>query len=259
MSKKLQPERLQKVLANLGRGSRREIEQWIREQRITVNGRVAQLGDQITLEDKVTINGRPVRFPEEKFQTRVILYHKPVGEICSHNDVTGEGSVFQNLPKLPGGRWIGVGRLDVSSSGLLLFTNDGALANKLMHPSSNIQREYVVRVLGEASEEVLQNLTAGVQLEDGIARFEHIVRSESKGVNHWYYVVVTEGRNRLVRRLWESQGMKVNRLKRVRYGHIILGSMPKQGGHRELTQKEINPFLALLTTEEDADDSKVLK
>ncbi len=233
-------EKLQKVLARQGLGSRREMERWIEDGRITVNQKTATIGDRVTVKDHIEVDGKPLNVPQEKTKTRVILYHKQIGEICSHNDVAGKGSVFDHLPDLESGRWISVGRLDVNSSGLLLFTNDGDLAHRLMHPSSQFEREYAVRVLGQASEETLKTLTTGVTLEDGEARFEHIVPIESSGANHWYYVVVTEGRNRLVRRLWESQGMAVNRLKRVRYGNIILGSTPKAGGFRELTSQELS-------------------
>lgn len=233
-------EKLQKVLARQGLGSRREMERWIEEGRIRVNQKTATIGDRVTTKDYIEVDGRPLNLPQEKTKTRVILYHKQIGEICSHNDAAGKGSVFDHLPELESGRWISVGRLDVNTSGLLLFTNDGDLAHRLMHPSSQVEREYAVRVLGKASEDTLIALTRGVTLEDGEARFEHIVARESKGVNHWYYVVVTEGRNRLVRRLWESQGMVVNRLKRVRYGNVILGSTPKAGAFRELTSQELN-------------------
>lgn len=244
-------DKIQKILANLGYGSRREIERWITEGRIKIGNRLAKLGDRASSFDVISVNGRIIHAATEPVERRVILYHKPIGEICSHRDEEGKGSVFDRLPGLPAGsgRWISVGRLDVNTSGLLLFTNDGALANQLMHPSSCVEREYVVRVLGKAGPQILERLTRGVMLEDGMARFEHIVEASDKeksGVNHWYYVVVTEGRNRLVRRLWESQDFKVNRLKRVRYGSVILGSMPKQKDYRELTQGEINSLVASL-------------
>jgi 23S rRNA pseudouridine2605 synthase len=232
-------EKLQKVLARLGYGSRREMERWIEDGLIEVNGTVATIGARVSERDTISVEGEAIHLSEQQQKTRVILYHKPIGEICSHRDDEGGGSVFDNLPRLDSGRWISVGRLDVNTSGLLLLTNDGDLANKLMHPSSQIEREYAVRVLGEASEATLKKLTAGVQLEDGMARFEHIVDRGGKGANHWYYVVVTEGRNRLVRRLWESQRHAVSRLKRVRYGKVILGSTPKQGEHKELSTGEI--------------------
>lgn len=238
-SGKYMSEKLQKVLARLGFGSRREMETWIEEGRIRIGDRTATIGDRVTTEDQITVDGIQIELEDRPVTTEVILYHKPVGEICSHYDATGEGSVFDNLPRLKHGRWIAVGRLDVNTSGLLLFTNNGDLANRLMHPSYHVEREYAVRVLGKAEDEVLKRLTTGVELEDGLARFEHIVERDSSGSNHWYYVVVTEGRNRLVRRMWESQSMAVNRLKRVRFGPIILGSLPKQGDYRPLTTKEL--------------------
>lgn len=239
-------EKLQKVLARLGYGSRREMERWIEEGLVEVNSEVATIGARVSEVDSITVKGKTIQLAEQQQTTRVILYHKPVGEICSRRDDEGGGSVFDNLPKLNSGRWISVGRLDVNSSGLLLLTNDGDLANKLMHPSSNIEREYAVRILGEASEETLKKLTTGVQLDDGMARFEHIVAGGGKGANHWYYVVVNEGRNRLVRRLWESQHHAVSRLKRVRYGKLILGSTPKQGEFKELSSAEIAQLLTSL-------------
>jgi len=232
-------EKLQKVLARLGYGSRREMERWIAEGLIGVNGVLATTGQRVSDRDTITVKGKTIQLADEKQETRVILYHKPVGEICSHRDDEGGGSIFDHLPPLKSGRWISVGRLDVNTSGLLLLTNDGDLANKLMHPSFQVEREYAVRVLGTATEETLKKLTEGVMLEDGMARFEHIVDRGGKGANHWYYVVVTEGRNRLVRRLWESQHQAVSRLKRVRYGKIILGSTPRQGEYKELSASEI--------------------
>lgn len=246
-------DKVQKILANLGYGSRREMERWITEGRIKINNRLAKLGDRVSSFDTLSVDGKVIHASTEPLERQVILYHKAIGEICSHRDDEGKGSVFDRLPVLPAGsgRWVSVGRLDVNTSGLLLFTNDGALANQLMHPSSCIEREYAVRVLGKAGNQILERLTRGVMLDDGMARFEHIVEGSEKeksGVNHWYYVVVTEGRNRLVRRLWESQDLKVNRLKRVRYGSVILGSMPKQGHCRELTVGEINSLVATLKT-----------
>ncbi len=247
-------EKLQKVLARLGYGSRREMERWIQEGRIQVNGVVATIGSRVAATDVLRIDNKTIQLPEEQHEMRVIMYHKPVGEICSRRDHEGGGSVFDRLPKLSSGRWISIGRLDVNTSGLLLFTNDGDVANKLMHPSFQVQREYAVRVLGQASDATLKKLTEGVMLEDGLARFEHIVDGGGKGSNHWYYVVVTEGRNRLVRRLWESQHHAVSRLKRVRYGNIILGSMPRQGGWQELTPGEIKVLMADLEKQDSATD-----
>lgn len=231
-------EKIQKVLANHGLGSRREIEAWIRDQRVCVNGKTAQIGDRITADDVVSVDGRELDL-SRRIETRVILYNKPEGEICSADDPEGRPSVYQKLPRLKTGKWISIGRLDLNTSGLLLFTNDGALANRLMHPRYAIEREYVVRVLGHATPEILETLRKGVMLEDGEARFDDIVDHKSNGANHWYYVLVKEGRNRLVRRLFESQDLKVNRLKRVRYGPIVLGSMPRSGCWRDLSRQEL--------------------
>ncbi|WP_241505970.1 23S rRNA pseudouridine(2605) synthase RluB [Parahaliea mediterranea] len=231
-------EKLQKVLARTGLGSRREMERWIEEGRITVNGKPAQLGDRVDDSARLAIDGRPLdRTPAE--ETRCILYHKPTGEVCSRRDPQRRRTVFDRLPKLKAGRWISIGRLDYNTSGLLLFTTDGELANALMHPSSNIEREYMVRVMGDVREEHLEALLKGVMLEDGLARFTDIQDGGGDGINHWYYVVIMEGRNREVRRLWESQGLTVSRLKRVRYGEVFIPSRVKQGQWTELETKEV--------------------
>lgn len=216
-------EKLQKVLARAAIGSRREMERWIEEGRIKVNGRIAQLGDRVTETDKIFIdNKRIYTVPAEEKKTRVLIYHKPEGEICTRHDPEGRSSVFEKLPALRGERWILVGRLDINSSGLLLFTTNGELANRLMHPSRAIEREYAVRVLGEVDAATIQQLLVGVELEDGLAKFDRIAEAGGDGANHWYHVVLQEGRNREVRRLWESQGVRVSRLIRVRYGIITL-------------------------------------
>ncbi|TXS96242.1 pseudouridine synthase [Parahaliea maris] len=231
-------EKLQKVLARTGLGSRREMERWIEEGRIAVDGKPARLGDRVDDSARIAIDGRPLdRAPAE--ETRCILYHKPTGEVCSRKDPQGRRTVFQRLPKLKSGRWISIGRLDYNTSGLLLFTTDGELANALMHPSSNIEREYMVRVMGDVRPEHLEALLAGVMLEDGLAKFTDIQDGGGDGINHWYYVVIMEGRNREVRRLWESQGLTVSRLKRVRYGEVFIPSRVKQGQWTELENKEI--------------------
>jgi 23S rRNA pseudouridine2605 synthase len=239
-------ERLQKVLANAGLGSRREIEDWIRAGRVEVDGRVARLGDRVTPEAQIRLDGR--RIAQRRLQTAeryVIMYNKPEGQLVSRDDPEGRDTVFAHLPRLSGGRWIAVGRLDVNSAGLLLFTNDGELANRLMHPRQQIEREYAVRVLGEVTEQMLQRLVQGVELEDGPARCEEIVFSGGEGANRWFHLVIMEGRNREVRRLWEAVGARVNRLKRVRFGPIILDSSVKVGQWRELTAEE---GVALLAT-----------
>lgn len=227
-------EKLQKVLSRAGIASRRAIEAWIADGRISVNGKLAKIGQRVTEKDRIAVDGERVSIDSEKEATRTILYHKPAGEICTRSDPEGRPTVFDALPKLFQGRWISVGRLDVNTSGLLLFTNDGELANRLMHPSGGIAREYAVRVLGIVTEKILNRLVEGVRLEDGNARFEEVIDSGGKGANHWYHVVVMEGRNRLVRRLWESQGLKVSRLKRVRFGPVFLEASLRPGHWREL-------------------------
>jgi 23S rRNA pseudouridine2605 synthase len=232
-------ERVQKCLARLGYGSRRGIEKWIKDGRIRINGQRAQLGDQMSLNDEVTLDGNPLQLQQESLETRVLLYHKPPGEICTASDPEGRRSVFESLPRLYSGRWVGVGRLDINTSGLLLFTNDGALANRLMHPSGHMPREYAVRILGEVTPSILKNLTHGVMLDDGDARFEDIVESGGTGANNWFHVVIMQGRNRIVRRLWESQGLKVSRLQRVRFGPIVLPRSLRPGAWIELDTAQI--------------------
>ena len=243
-------DRIQKVLANAGYGSRREIETWIKAGRVKINGKLAKLGDQMTLEDRVQLDGKPLKRLNLKQPPprRVIAYYKPEGEICTRNDPEGRPTVFRKLPRLSGSRWVSVGRLDINSSGLLLFTNDGALANQLMHPSTGVDREYAVRVLGEASDQQLQALRDGVELEDGHARFTDIVASGGEGANHWYHVVLMEGKNREVRRLFESQGLPVNRLIRVRYGPYILERKHRVGQIRELDNKDIEQLKSYTVT-----------
>ena len=233
-------EKLQKVLARIGLGSRREMERVIIEGQVTVNGKVAKIGDRVSASDNIQFNGRPVSGMLKKSQaTRVILYNKAEGEICSRSDPEGRPSVYRRLPKLPMGRWIGVGRLDFNTTGLLLFTNNGELANRLMHPSSQIDREYLVRVQGAIDDDMLERLREGVLLEDGLAKFTDIQHAPSEGGNQWYYCVVMEGKNREVRRLWESQGLRVSRLKRVRFGNIFIPSYVRMGQWVELNEREL--------------------
>lgn len=245
MAKSPKPtEKLQKVLANAGLASRREIERWITQGRVTVDGVRANIGDRVHLKQSIAVDRRVIRLTEQQ-PTQVLMYHKPIGEICSRQDPQNRPTVFENLPSLPHGRWLSVGRLDINTSGLLLFTNDGALAHQLMHPKSQIEREYLVRISGRVDVEVLERLAQGVVLDDGPARFEHIVEMGGKGVNHWYAVVVMEGRNRLVRRLWQSQGFSVNRLKRVRFGPIFLEQSLKPGCYELLTENQLQQLTAL--------------
>ncbi|WP_317929299.1 23S rRNA pseudouridine(2605) synthase RluB [Halioxenophilus sp. WMMB6] len=232
-------EKIQKVLARAGLGSRREMERAISQGEVLVNGKPATLGDRVGSEDKLQFRGKVVDNAAAEDKLRVLLYNKPEGEICSRSDPEGRRTVYDRLPKLKAGRWISVGRLDFNTSGLLLFTNDGELAHKLMHPSSVIDREYLVRVQGEVDDDMKARLVQGVLLDDGVAKFTDIVDGAGEGKNRWFYCVVMEGRNREVRRLWESQGVKVSRLKRVRYGNIFIPSHVRVGQWVELLPKEI--------------------
>ncbi len=228
-------EKIQKILANAGLASRREIENWLREERISVNGQIAKLGDRMTTDDKVRVDGREIKLIKSESQkTRVLLYHKPEGEICSRNDPENRPTIFDHLPLLRNGRWISVGRLDFNTSGVLLLTNDGELAHKLMHPSKEIEREYAVRVQGQVSENMLQTLRKGVLIDGEPAHFDSITDAGGEGSNHWYHVLVKEGRNRIVRKLWESQGVKVSRLIRIRFGIILLPRALRRGKWMEL-------------------------
>lgn len=248
----MSPERLQKLLANAGLGSRRQVEQWIVEGRIKVNGKPARLGDRATDQDRIELDGRPVGQQKLRRNERhVIVYNKAEGELVTRDDPEGRPTVFQRLPKAPEGRWISVGRLDVNSAGLLLLTNDGELANRLMHPKYEIDREYAVRVNGEVTESMVKQLVSGVTLEDGTARFEDVVDSGGEGSNHWFHVVLMEGRNREVRRMWNAVGAQVSRLKRVRYGPIILDSAVKVGQWRELDKEERKALLGAVQMQAD--------
>ena len=240
-------EKLHKVLARSGVGSRREMERWISAGRVAVNGQVATLGDRISESDTVKVDGEDVNLIfDRQAQRRVLVYNKPVGEICTRHDPEGRPTVFRHLPPLKEGRWIAIGRLDINTSGLLLFTTDGELANALMHPSAQIDREYAVRVLGNVDDDMLGRLKEGVLLEDGMARFTDVQFFDGEGANKWYHCVVMEGRNREVRRLWESQEVQVNRLKRVRFGPIFLPSEVKSGMWKEMPIKEVNSLSKML-------------
>lgn len=234
-------ERIQKVLARAGYGSRRQVEAWIKEGRVTRNGEVASLGDQISEGDRLKIDNKPLS-PKRLWQQppqQVILYNKPVGEVCTRHDPEGRKTIFQSLPIPEQGRWVSVGRLDLNTSGLIILTTDGELANRLMHPSNEMDREYAVRVLGDVSKETMQTLRDGVELEDGMAHFSDIQESGGEGANKWFHVVIQEGRNREVRRLWESQGVQVSRLMRVRYGPIIMPSNLRIGHWMKLEGQDL--------------------
>jgi 23S rRNA pseudouridine2605 synthase len=235
------PERLQKWLAGAGLGSRREIEGWIAAGRITVNGRPAALGCVVSGTETITLDGKVLRglSGRRRAGPRVLVYHKPVGEVATRSDPEGRPTVFGALPPVTGGRWISVGRLDVDTAGLLLFTTDGELAHRLMHPSSELVREYAVRVRGQPAAADLERLRTGVELEDGRGRFDSITDEGGEGSNHWYRVTVAEGRNRIVRRLWESVGSQVSRLIRVRFGPLSLPRQLRRGAVRELVGREL--------------------
>ena len=238
-------ERLQKVLSQAGFGSRREMERWIEGGLIQVNGKVATLGMSVGEQDKLCVKGRIIKNPLQlNTKTRILLYHKPIGEISSKKDPKHNKTIFDNLPRITRGRWIQVGRLDINTSGLLLFTNDGELANKLMHPRNNFEREYAVRVYGTVSEEALKNMLKGVELEDGVAKFKSVKYAGGEGTNSWYHVVLTEGRNREVRRLWNSQGVEVSRLIRIRYANINMPKYLGRGQYQEMTSQEVESFMA---------------
>ncbi|UJR54422.1 23S rRNA pseudouridine(2605) synthase RluB [Dickeya zeae] len=236
-------EKLQKVLARAGHGSRREIESMIEAGRISVDGKIATLGDrvEVTRATKIRIDGHVVSVREtEEAVCRVLMYYKPEGELCTRSDPEGRPTVFDRLPRIQGYRWVAVGRLDVNTSGLLLFTTDGELANRLMHPSREVEREYAVRVFGEVGDDKIRQLSKGVQLEDGPAAFRAIRYQGGEGLNQWYNVTLTEGRNREVRRLWEAVGVQVSRLIRVRYGDIQLPKGLPRGGWAEMPLADVN-------------------
>ncbi len=233
-------ERLQKWLAGQGLGSRRQLETVISAGRVTVDGQVAEIGCKVDGDERIEVDGRLIRLPKNQaFRAKALIYHKPSGEICTRSDPQGRPTVFDHLPRLAQGRWIGIGRLDYQTSGLLLMTNDGELANRMMHPSAALPREYSVRVIGEADAAVLRKLRRGVELEDGLAKFDQIEFAGGEALNHWYTVVVSEGRNRLVRRLWEAVGFRVSRLIRIRFGPIRLERSLHIGKNRFLTPAEL--------------------
>jgi len=229
-------ERIQKYLANQGAGSRRQIDALLQQGRISVNGKTAKPGDQIDGREKIAIDGKLLRLQRQLAKPKILMYHKPVGQVCSRADPEGREDVYRHLPPLQHGRWVSIGRLDLNTSGLLLFTNDGELANRLMHPSYEVEREYAVRVHGAVSHDMLQRLRDGVTLDDGAAHFDDILDSGGSGTNHWYHVVLKEGRNREVRRLWEAVGVEVSRLVRVRYEQFKLPKWLKPGKSRLLDE-----------------------
>lgn len=250
-------ERIQKILAHAGLGSRREIESWIEQGEVRINGANAKPGDRYRPGDQIWVKGRPVNLDKRLNQeTRVLIYHKPIGEIVTRRDPEGRPVVFTQLPRLEKGRWIAIGRLDINTQGLLLVTNNGELANRLMHPSQQIEREYAVRIFGNVPDEALERLKRGITLEDGTARFTTVYPAGGEGANHWYKVTVNEGRNRLVRRLFEAQNFTVSRLIRLRYGNILLPPRLKARTFSELSATDLKALMASVGLQENPGSSR---
>ena len=250
-------EKLQKILARAGFGSRRSVEALITEGLVKVNGRTAKLGDRATAADKIKVKDQAVKESRlQKQPTQVILYNKPEGKVCTRNDDKGRETIFQQLPRIINGRWISIGRLDLNTSGLLILTNNGELANRMMHPSYEVEREYTVRVFGEVSDEALKQVVKGVQLDDGPARFNKVTKMqtslENESINKWYKVTIKEGRYREVRRIWEAVGVQVSRLHRVRYGQFTIPRNLRKGKTEELTWKQVNQLLKSVDLKEEA-------
>ncbi|GKT12257.1 MAG: 23S rRNA pseudouridine2605 synthase [Thiomicrorhabdus sp.] len=248
-------EKLQKILARAGFGSRRSVEPLIAEGLVKVNGRVAKLGDRATPDDRIMVRDQPVKESRlGKQPTTVILYNKPEGRICTRNDEKGRETIFEQLPRIFNGRWISIGRLDLNTSGLMILTNNGELANRMMHPSYEMEREYTVRVFGDVTEATIKLMMKGVQLEDGLARFTRIqkMQKDEEGQNNWYRVTLKQGKYREVRRIWESQGHPVSRLHRVRYGSFIIPKNLRKGKTEELTWKQVNLLLKSVELPEEA-------
>ena len=247
-------DKLQKLLAHAGYGSRREIETWITDGRVTVNGKRAKLGDRADAADRVLVDGKLAHLTVQQTETiKAIVYHKPEGEICTRNDPKGRPTIFENLPAIPGGRWVSVGRLDINTSGLILLTNNGELANKLMHPSTGLEREYLVRIRGEASAETISKLTReGVDIDGKPAKFDKVVPADmsEEGTNHWYRVVIREGRYREVRRMWDAVGHTVSRLKRIRYGTVRLTRDIKRGQHAKIAPMQLEKLVTSVDLQE---------
>lgn len=236
-------DKLQKIMAAAGIASRRESERWIEAGRVSVNGKISSIGDRASTNDTIRVDGKPIRMTKpEDFKRVMIVYHKPEGEISTRKDPEGRPTIFDTLPKIRNSRWLSVGRLDFNTSGLIFFTNDGEIANKLMHPSLEIVRKYAVRVRGQVHDEMIQSLLEGVELEDGLARFESIEVAGGERSNHWFHVTLREGKNREVRRLWEAFDVQVSRLHRIQYGPFELPRALKKGRWRELTREELAEF-----------------
>ena len=238
-------QRIQKYLANLGLGSRRQIEQWIVEGRIRVDGKQASLGDKVSTNSRISLNGRPIRRQATFNNVRMLAYNKPEGEVCTRSDPQKRPTVFRNLPRTKGERWVSVGRLDINTRGLLLFTNNGELANLLMHPRQGIEREYLCRIFGNVEADSIEHLTSGVTIDGKLMSFNKVKKQRGEGKNTWYAVSLSQGRYREVRKLWESVGCQVSRLIRVRYGNLSLPRKLKLGQYMELSSKDIQSIRSL--------------
>jgi 23S rRNA pseudouridine2605 synthase len=239
-------QKLHKILAQAGLGSRRTMEEWIRAGRVSVNGAAAGIGTRVTSRDVIRVGRRVVRWPAPQRLPRIVLYHKPEGEIVSRDDPQERSSVFDGMPRIRGGKWLAVGRLDYNTGGLLVFTTSGELANRMMHPRFGLEREYAVRLLGQLSPDRIDQLRTGVELDDGVARCLAVEDGGGEGRNHWYRIVLAEGRNRIVRRMFEALGMTVSRLMRVRFGSLRLPPRLKRGQWREMAPEEVGEFLRSL-------------
>lgn len=236
-------EKLQKFLANRGYGSRRQVEQWISDGRVRLNNSVAKIGDRVSINDSIFLDNKKVR-SRELVETHIIVYNKPEGLVSTTNDTRGRPLVFDNLPPLKRGKWISVGRLDINTSGLMLFTSNGELANRLMHPKYSIDRKYLVRVYGKVEKKNIEALKKGILIGDEYSRFKNIeykneVLKDQVRLNNWFQVTLGSGKNREVRSLWESQGFEVSRLKRISYGPVILPSFVRPGNYSYLSEKEV--------------------
>jgi 23S rRNA pseudouridine2605 synthase len=250
-------QKLHKVLAQAGVGSRREMETWIKEGKVTVNGAVATVGTRVVPADLIRIGRRTIRWPGTHRLPRVLVYHKPEGEIVSRDDPEGRASVFEKLPQLRGAKWLAVGRLDYNTSGLLLFTTSGELANRMMHPRFAVEREYAVRIVGQLKPDQVRRLEEGIALSDGVAKCESVADEGGEGTNHWYRIVLKEGRNRVVRRLFEALGLTVSRLIRVRFGVVALPPRLKRGQVNPLTAGEVKALVSWLEANAPAESREI--
>lgn len=240
-------EKLQKILANAGLGSRREIEKWISAGRVSVNGSISELGERATDKDTIRVDGRVIKIkPSDEVYTRILAYHKPLDEVSTQKDPEDRPTVFDSLPRTSFGRWVSIGRLDINTTGLLLFTNNGELAHRLMHPSYQVERKYAVRIHGQVTDEMIENLKTGVLIDGDMCQFNYIQLGGGDGSNQWYEVGLSEGRNREVRKLWVSQGVDVSRLIRIQYGPVELPKSLSRGRWRDLDEDQIKQVAELV-------------